>query len=192
LSIIRNFFLSIALTKTPKGVFVFCVKKAIILSMKISRKSAGFTLVEIITVIAIMGVLSAIVYGSFNSARAQSRDQRKVSDMSGIQLALETYFNQNHEYPTNLQTLVPQYIPSIPIPPMSDKYHYFPMGYNNAGPCISYQLWIKLETNNSTAISAKKGFNSTLSPLPNGMVYCGNGTADTVDATDLLTYDVVQ
>ncbi len=160
--------------------------------MKLPRKTSGFTLTEIIVVIGIMGVLSAIVYSSFNSARAQSRDQRKVSDMSGIQLALETYFNQNHQYPVSLDDLVPKYIPSIPIPPMGDKYNYFPMSNSGSVPCISYQIWVKLETNNSTAISAKKGFNSTVPPFANRLFECGSGHTPIDASLDPLIYDMVQ
>ncbi len=159
----------------------------------ISRLVSGFTLVEIIVVIAIMGVLSAIVYSSFNSAKAQSRDQRKISDIAGLQLSLESYFNHNHEYPADLQSLVPQYISSIPASPTpSDEYNYFPMSNSGSNICISYQLWVKLETNNAAAINSKKGFNSSASPLANNMVYCGTGAAKTIDASsDYLIYDVV-
>jgi prepilin-type N-terminal cleavage/methylation domain-containing protein len=160
------------------------------------KSTTGFTLIEIIVVITIMGVLSAIIYGSFNSAKAQSRDQRRISDIAGLQLALETYFNQNHQYPTDLQTLVPDYIPSIPVSPTGESYNYFPMGNSSSGPCISYQLWVKLETNNGTASSSKRGFNSAdwpnNLPLANHMVYCGSGTASTTNASlDPLIYDVV-
>jgi len=167
--------------------------------MKILKKSSGFTLVEIVVVIGIMGILSAIVYGSFNSARAQSRDQRKISDMAGIQLALETYYNRNNQYPMNLTdltdpTVVPKYISNIPTPPTAgDSYNYFPMRYGNSGPCISYQLWVKLELGNSVTSSSKRGFNSLGNgPFANKMYQCGEGHNPIDASSNRLIYDMVQ
>jgi prepilin-type N-terminal cleavage/methylation domain-containing protein len=135
----------------------------------ISIKSKGFTLIEIIVVIAIMGILTAIIYSSFDSSRATSRDQKRVSDISAIQLALEQYFQQNGVYPMQLSALVPTYIASIPIPPNNSESpyqnNYFPMakvpGPDNSHLCVSYQLWTKFELNNAY-LNSKKGFDSTL------------------------------
>src|SRR3989338_11428176 len=53
----------------------------------------GFTLIELLVVIAIIGVLASIVLASLNSARAKSRDARRITDIKQIQLALELYFD---------------------------------------------------------------------------------------------------
>jgi len=64
--------------------------------MKNSIKSAqkGFTLVELMVVIAIIGILSAIILANFTTARSKSRDGQRISDISQIQYALAAYFNQ--------------------------------------------------------------------------------------------------
>ena len=157
-----------------------------------SKLVSGFTLVEIVIVITIMAVFSAIMYSSFDSARAQSRDQRKISDIAAIQLALETYFNKNGFYPADLSdpSFVPKYILSIPTSPNGDSYNYFPMS-NGSGPCISYQLWVKLERNNSTAANSKKGFDSISQPFANGLSECGSGHLGVKASSDLLIYDVM-
>ncbi|NBV76692.1 type II secretion system protein [bacterium] len=44
----------------------------------------GFTLIELLVVIAIIGLLSTVVLASLSSARAKSRDARRLSDLKQI------------------------------------------------------------------------------------------------------------
>lgn len=60
---------------------------------------AGFTLVELLVVISIIGLLSSIVLASLNSARTKARDVRRRADLKQLQLALELYFDANGSYP---------------------------------------------------------------------------------------------
>jgi general secretion pathway protein G len=62
-------------------------------------KNKGFTLIELLVVIAIIGILSSVVLASLNSARAKSRDARRVADLRQLKIALEMYFNTNNAYP---------------------------------------------------------------------------------------------
>lgn len=59
----------------------------------------GFTLIELLVVIAIIGLISSIVLASVNSARAKSRDARRMSDLTQIRTALELYYDANGTYP---------------------------------------------------------------------------------------------
>ena len=60
----------------------------------------GFTLMELLIVVAIIGILSSIVLASLNAARMKSRDAKRYSDIKQIQTALELYYNENGRYPT--------------------------------------------------------------------------------------------
>lgn len=101
----------------------------------------GFTLIELLVVIAIIGILSSVVLASLNSARAKSRDAKRLSDIKSLQFALELYFDQNKEYPNNLSELVSDYIGQEPKDPLSAKYVYAVCGTDND----SYHLGTSLE-----------------------------------------------
>jgi prepilin-type N-terminal cleavage/methylation domain-containing protein len=62
-------------------------------------KQKAFTLVELLVVIAVIGILSAVVVISTNSAKAKARDAIRISDLKGISQALEMYFQANDAYP---------------------------------------------------------------------------------------------
>ncbi len=60
----------------------------------------GFTLIELLVVIAIIGILSTLAIVALGSARAKSRDSKRVADMQAIQKALELYYADNASYPS--------------------------------------------------------------------------------------------
>lgn len=68
------------------------------------RQINAFTLVEIITVIAIIGLLSVAALSYLGVARAKSRDARRVADVTQMKSALEMYFRDEWRYP---DTFVP-------------------------------------------------------------------------------------
>ena len=59
----------------------------------------AFTLVELLTVVAIIGILASIVLTSLNATRVKSRDARRITDVDAIQASVEVYFRDNGHYP---------------------------------------------------------------------------------------------
>jgi len=64
-------------------------------------KNKGFTLIEILVVVAIIGILSSVILVGLNGARKQGRDARRIADLRQIQTGLELYFMSKSEYPPN-------------------------------------------------------------------------------------------
>lgn len=83
----------------------------------------GFTLVELLVVIAIIGLLSTMAVVALNSARAKSRDARRISDVKQIQTALELFYNDYGGYPSGggtalaTSTGLGTYMATVPTPP---------------------------------------------------------------------------
>lgn len=65
------------------------------------KLQAGFTLVEILVVMVLIGILATISMGSFQSSQRKGRDAQRKSDLKQIGIALETYYNDQDQYPTS-------------------------------------------------------------------------------------------
>jgi len=70
-----------------------------------SRTSRGFTLIEIMVVIVILGVLAALVVPSVLSRTDDARIVAAKSDLGAIRQALKLYRLDNQRYPTTEQGL---------------------------------------------------------------------------------------
>lgn len=64
----------------------------------------GFTLIELLVVIAIIGLLSTLAVVALNSARAKSRDSKRVADVKQVQTALELFYADSNGYPCSTGT----------------------------------------------------------------------------------------
>ncbi|EKD23960.1 MAG: hypothetical protein ACD_81C00137G0004 [uncultured bacterium] len=62
--------------------------------------SKGFTLVEMLIVIAIIAILASVSLVSVSGVRQSARDTKRVSDINKIQQQLEVYYSRTGKYPT--------------------------------------------------------------------------------------------
>ena len=67
--------------------------------MKIFKEKHGFTLIELMVVIAIIGILSTLAVVSLGNARVRARDSKRLADMRSLQSALEIYYTDQQSYP---------------------------------------------------------------------------------------------
>lgn len=63
------------------------------------KRVRGFTLVEILVVMAIMAILAAIGISAYGTAQLKARDAKRKSDLQSIARALEMYYSDFGEYP---------------------------------------------------------------------------------------------
>jgi type II secretion system protein G len=91
------------------------------------RNESGFTLVELMVVVAIMGILAAVAIPKYVSMTNKSKEGATKGSLAAIRSALSIYYGDNEqEFPTdNLAclTIMEKYMPSLPpakIPPNHD------------------------------------------------------------------------
>lgn len=70
-----------------------------------THKQAGFTLVEILVTVAIIGILVGIVFGIAGLASKKSDTTKALSEMHQIRNALEEYRLQFGAFPPNLNSI---------------------------------------------------------------------------------------
>lgn len=93
--------------------------------MKIRKKSQGFTLVEIMIVVVIIGLLAAMAIPAFNKVRETSQAKTCVNNLRQIASAADQYFLENGgETSVTLGGLVgtEEYIKATPTCPKNGTY----------------------------------------------------------------------
>lgn len=64
-----------------------------------TKNKNGFTIVEILIVVVIIGILAAITIIAYRSIQVHSRDSQRASQAKIIATSLEAYYGKNGEYP---------------------------------------------------------------------------------------------
>ncbi len=108
------------------------------------KRQDGFTLIEIMVVILILGLLATLVVQSLRGATDKAKRTKAMADIAELKTALDRYYIDNGSYPTTeqgLQALVTPpsqgsnsaqatnyeeggYIRRIPLDPWSNPYVY--------------------------------------------------------------------
>lgn len=136
---------------------------------------SGFTLIELMVVIALIGILSSIVLASFSEARARNRDGKRMSDIREIQKALSLYQIDNNKFPvpTNptdtititgddeISTVLEEFghISAVPVDPQYPNYSYT---YETDTEGSDFTIGFCLETD--TIRSFERGCGNTIKP----------------------------
>lgn len=123
----------------------------------------GFTLVELLVVMAILGVLATLIVGGFRTAQLRGRDGQRKSDLKNIANALEIYYSDYGVYPPSASGLIlgctapteacswgsdqfadikgTVYFKTLPVDPNQDQNYYYRAFSTNK----KFQLYAHLE-----------------------------------------------
>ncbi len=112
--------------------------------MKKMRKQTGFTLLEVMVVVVILGILASFVVPNLLGNKEKADQQKAVTDIVALENALDMYKLDNSVYPTTdqgLEALVTKptnpesrnyreggYIKRLPKDPWGNDYQYLSPG----------------------------------------------------------------
>jgi general secretion pathway protein G len=121
--------------------------------MKMRIDSKGFTLIEVMIVIVILGVLAALIVPKVMSRPDEARIVAARQDIATIMQALKLYRLDNRKYPTTEQGLMAlvkkpeveplapnwkSYVERLPLDPWGSPYQYLNPGLNGEIDVFSY------------------------------------------------------
>ncbi len=120
----------------------------------------GFTLIELMVVVSIIGILMAAGILAFSNAQQTARDAKRKADIDAISKAEEQYNSQNGSYPlaANITSAITSYFPAgyLPVDPQNAGAFVYTVTASAANPNLAYCACAKLEkaTGNATTAGA--------------------------------------
>lgn len=135
-------------------------------------KSPGFTFIELLVTIAILGVLTAITAVSFRGANRNARDTRRQADLQEVKGGIEEYRLATGNYPANdtsypsgnfLSSIQPDYVSRNFLDPLNNATYFYEYRYVGASGC-NYALWARME-NEGNAQACPSACGVTASPI---------------------------
>jgi general secretion pathway protein G len=91
------------------------------MNVRRSKKQSGFSLVELIVVVTIIGILAGVAVVNVRFAQRKAREGVLKDNLFQMRKAIDNYYADKQKYPQTLQDLVPNYIRKIPPDPISGK-----------------------------------------------------------------------
>lgn len=148
--------------------------------LKQTIRQKGFTIIELLIVIVIIGILATLVLSTYASGPAKARDSKRLTDINSIATQLEIYNSETGGYPTftgklDTDSWVQQNLKGLDInalrppnqtansmvnsaTPTKDQYGYQAFQSDGvtactAEPCAKFKLyWAKETANNAVQV----------------------------------------
>jgi general secretion pathway protein G len=81
----------------------------------------GFTLLELIVVVTIIGILAGIAVANVKFAQRKAREAALMDNLATMRKAIDNYYADKQHYPSDLNDLVPNYMRRIPKDPITKQ-----------------------------------------------------------------------
>ncbi|WP_412022162.1 type II secretion system protein [Burkholderia cepacia] len=85
-----------------------------------TRRPRGFTLIEIVVVMAIIGLLLTLAVPRYMHSIERGKEQVRQQNIAVMRNAIDQYYGDNGQYPDTLDELVAKhYLRSVPLDPVN-------------------------------------------------------------------------
>jgi len=85
-------------------------------------RRAGFTLLELLIVVALIGILTALAVPTFRQTPTKAKEAVLKEDLYALRDVIDQYFSDKGRYPASLETLVEDgYLRKIPVDPFTES-----------------------------------------------------------------------
>jgi general secretion pathway protein G len=86
------------------------------------KQQSGFTLIELVVVVTIVGILAAVAVSNVKYAQQKARESALRHDLFEMRKAIDDYYADKQKYPESLQTLQQEhYLRNIPKDPITGR-----------------------------------------------------------------------
>lgn len=68
--------------------------------ISLKQRNQGFTIVELLIVIVVIGILAALVITTYNGIQQKARNTERTTDINAVQGQLEAYYAEKGTYPS--------------------------------------------------------------------------------------------
>lgn len=164
--------------------------------MNFKKYNYGFTLIELMVVVAIIAILTSVIMANFTQAKAKGRDAKRISDLAQMQLALELMFDKCGVYPPNVTVdrvnrlssaskvnasvcinpltssdyLVSDFITTVPLDPLNATPNVY--RYEPSGTRYDYRIMANLETMTGASAGGTTGSIGSINCSSDTKNYC--------------------